>query len=258
MLKKILLLGMSFLLCGFVVFISIFFYLLFRIEVLSFDVAAFSSIVVMLYLISFFVFYYRQTWLQVFHASNIRLVDIRNLIPHLFDYDVKLMKLAWEPGDITNADMLILLCLLVKATNAKKIFEIGTFRGRTTLNLALNMRRDGRIYTLDVSSQDFMTKDVDCTILSKIIRISCNSKSFDFTPSFNNMDIVFVDGGHTMDVIENDTKNAFKMIREKGIIVWDDYGRTFPDVKSFLDSLSFTKRLFRDKRTGLVLYSPNW
>jgi len=52
------------------------------------------------------------------------------------------------------------------------------------------------------------------------------------------MDIVFVDGGHTWEVLSNDSLNAIRMVRPGGFVIWDDYGSHCPDVRDFLDSLS--------------------
>src|SRR5687768_11016497 len=46
-------------------------------------------------------------------------------------------------------DWLSYLACICKVVEPKTIFEIGTFRGRTTLNFALNSPPDCRIYTLD-------------------------------------------------------------------------------------------------------------
>jgi len=41
---------------------------------------------------------------------------------------------------------------------ARNIFEIGTFDGRTTRNMAANVTKDGHVYTLDLPS-DLVTED---------------------------------------------------------------------------------------------------
>jgi len=69
------------------------------------------------------------------------------------------------------------------------------------------------------------------------------------------VDLVYIDRGHTYNVIKSDTENALKIIANHGIIVWDDYGLAHPDVKLFLDKLSFKKELFLDMRTGFVFFS---
>lgn len=55
-----------------------------------------------------------------------------------------------EIGHLTNDNSLTFLCQLVRLLSARRILEFGTFTGRTTYNLALNMPVDGRIYTMDI------------------------------------------------------------------------------------------------------------
>ncbi len=60
------------------------------------------------------------------------------------------------PSDVigTPLEQLACLALLTKAIDAESIFEIGTFRGRTALNFALNASDKGRVYTLDLPPND--------------------------------------------------------------------------------------------------------
>ena len=37
------------------------------------------------------------------------------------------------------------------------------------------------------------------------------------------MDLIFIDGGHTYELIKNDSELAFQMISKNGIIFWHDY-----------------------------------
>lgn len=212
---------------------------------------------------------FTKTWIQD--------VNILQILPNIFDFDIRLSRLKWEFGDISHEDALILLCLLAKHLDAKEVFEFGTFKGRTTYNLALNLPNEGHVYTLDLPSKQAIASKVqknemqymnelgihkervgevfkNSELREKITSLLGNSKTFDFSPYFNRMDLIFIDGGHALDVITRDTENAFKMLKNKGIIVWDDYGYVYPDVKRFLDRLSFKKKLFKDVRTGLVLY----
>ena len=37
------------------------------------------------------------------------------------------------------------------------------------------------------------------------------------------MDLVFIDGGHTLELVQNDTKAAKQMVAKYGVIAWHDY-----------------------------------
>jgi predicted O-methyltransferase YrrM len=126
----------------------------------------------------------------------------------------------------------------------KVIFELGTFRGRTALNFALNSPADCRIFTLDLAPSgrsaviervnaadasiiqasetgcDYRGSDVE----HKIEQLYGDSTRFDFRPFSGQVDLVFVDGGHDYEVARSDTRNALAMVRPGGVVVWHDFG----------------------------------
>src|SRR5205085_924359 len=53
-----------------------------------------------------------------------------------------------------SAQELEIISKLVKLTDPGVLFEIGTFDGRTTLNLAAHSRDNARVYTLDLPRAD--------------------------------------------------------------------------------------------------------
>jgi hypothetical protein len=96
-----------------------------------------------------------------------------------------------------------LLVAIAKAVGAKRIFEIGTFLGTTTLSLALNAGDDAEILTLDMNedqaaSADQHSADIELTkkhlasrkaldfletpISSKVKILTGDSTKFDFSP----------------------------------------------------------------------------
>ncbi len=163
-------------------------------------------------------------------------------------------------GNITLFELTI-ICKLIKAFDIKRVFEIGTFNGRTTLNIATNISSDAKVLTLDLpknkSTQTKLTinpKDKsgwsDLTYIKqnvtglffknrpeakKITQLLGDSTSFDFTPYEGNMDFVFVDGSHTAAYVQSDTEHAYKIIRKGGCIVWHDYG-VWHDVTKVLNN----------------------
>ncbi len=146
-------------------------------------------------------------------------------------------------GIESQIDELAYLALITASKQPKNIFEIGTFRGRTALNFAINSPADCTVYTLDlppenrsdgiaVASDDdvklinISSPDADyrgSEVSSKIKQLYGNSLTFDFSPYFGKMDIVFVDGAHHYEAVKSDTINAQKMIRPGGTIIWHDF-----------------------------------
>ena len=160
-----------------------------------------------------------------------------------------------------------LLVAAMRLVNAERIFEFGTFFGSTTLNLALNSPPHAEIFTLDLTPEDAGSLEQDptdapltkmhfeqsamefheATVSHKIKELRGNSKTFDFRPWKDSIDLVFIDGGHDYATVKSDTNNAIDMLRKDrpACIFWHDYrnpecsGNTF-----FLDELSKSHDLF--------------
>ncbi len=145
----------------------------------------------------------------------------------------------------------VLLITAMKAVKARRIFEFGTFKGATTLNLAMNALPGAEIFTFDldpalagkigqdkthaeISRQHFETSRMEFDgVFHSITQIKGESSTFDPRP-YGAMDFVFVDGGHDQKTILADTSHAFRM--QPKAIAWHDYGNPdYPDVKACLD-----------------------
>ena len=127
---------------------------------------------------------------------------------------------------------------LIRQNNPINIFEIGTFHGRTTLNMACNSPREAKVITLDLPSglQQFPVDTdqgseaqngalgskylgTDCE--TKIVQLCGDSATFDFSGLYNSMDFVFVDGSHEYENVLNDSRIALKLLRDgAGVILW--------------------------------------
>lgn len=161
-----------------------------------------------------------------------------------------------------NLTELAVLNGLCRTYRPKEIFEIGTFDGRTTLNLALNS--DANVHTLDLPAEELDSSDVvgadrryvekpssgarftspphnALPCVKRIGQLLGDSAKFDFSPWHGKMDFVFVDGAHTHDFVVNDSQVALKLLNPKGgVIVWHDYG-VWPDVAKALQELTEEK-----------------
>ena len=201
--------------------------------------------------------------------SSIGIKRNRTIIPkisidELFDSTLKNIEpieAKVDNGNITLEELKI-ISQIVYMAKPMTIFEIGTFNGRTTANLAYFSPASATVYTIDLPKNDldktkfdiqvgdraYVEKDVigDRFIKNnnKIIQLYGDSASFDFTPYFNKIDFVFVDGAHSSPYVRNDTEIAFKLAKVGGIVIWHDYG-VWRDVtkvlnKYFLADARFT------------------
>jgi hypothetical protein len=154
-----------------------------------------------------------------------------------------------------NVTLFELLCLsrVVAERRPRALFEIGTFDGRTTLNLALNAPDDAHIYTLDlppatatrfelsaddrkyVEKRASGTRFAGTPVASRVQQLFGDSGSFDFSPFRANF--IFVDGSHTYEYVMSDSEQALQLLGgESGTIVWHDYGE-WPGVTLALNAL---------------------
>jgi predicted O-methyltransferase YrrM len=167
---------------------------------------------------------------------------IDELLPDLKDGTIILEHMKGA-GIFTPIDELAYMALVTKYLAPKRVFEIGTFRGRTALNFARNSPSDCVVYTLDLPPDDRLdarlaTNAADERIISqsetgidyrgkpgaeKIRQLFGDSTKFDFTPYYQTIDLVLVDGAHHHAAVVSDTENALRMVRPGGWILWHDF-----------------------------------
>jgi len=144
-----------------------------------------------------------------------------------------------------NVSELELACIakMVQYFKPSRILEIGTFDGRTTVNMAINAPQ-ANIVTMDLPSDDMFStkyriKKGDLTFINKptsgarflgteyanqITQIYADSANYDYSTLANSIDFVFIDGAHSYEYVLNDTEVAFKLLRNgSGVLVWHDY-----------------------------------
>lgn len=169
-----------------------------------------------------------------------------------------------------------LLGSIAKALKPKRIFEIGTFRGVSTLTFALNTSDDCEIVTLDLPQEStandtatLSAGDREWVALARdsagiafrgtsqaarIRQVFANSMTFDAAAEVGQVDLCFVDGGHSYDCIRIDTENALRIVKPGGLIIWDDYAWFMDSVCRYLDELSAKMPLRRIANSQLVVY----
>jgi predicted O-methyltransferase YrrM len=166
-------------------------------------------------------------------------------------------------GNVSLLELLV-LARLVRELQPRRVFEIGTFDGRTTLALAMNAPDEAQIYTLDLpadtttalaierSERAFVDKPTsgarfigtDCA--RKITQLFGDSATFDF--SSYRAELVFVDASHAYEYVLNDSAKALAMLGDApGVIVWHDYSE-WSGVTRALDELATSDARFSGVR----------
>jgi len=127
------------------------------------------------------------------------------------------------------------ICYLVSARMPKKILEIGTYRGLTTLNLALNAPR-AEVHTVDITDAWGSYYYAERSEAINIHQHYGDTATFDFAKEIGGgVDFCLIDGGHDYDRVRNDTAMVLPLMSDDGMLLWDDYGRNdfLADVESF-------------------------
>jgi Methyltransferase domain len=166
-------------------------------------------------------------------------------------------------GNIRISELGILSALARSCEDGSDLFEVGTFDGRTTLNLALNSPSRCRVYTLDLppeldtkfplaaGERQMVEKPkpgvryesyrkIFPAAVDKIHQLLGDSAVFDFTPYAQACSLVFVDGSHAYDYAISDTRAAMKMVKQGGTVIWHDYG-IWQGVTNALEELNRTE-----------------
>jgi predicted O-methyltransferase YrrM len=183
-------------------------------------------------------------------------------------------------GDVGNAEYYYALAALVKALQPGSIFEFGTYLGVSALTMAENTAPDCRIYTMDLpdsavaegvhelnaTDEKHIVKSrarvgeafLRSPLQNRIIQIRDDSMTFRAETCATNVDLVFVDGGHSRPLIVKDTENALRILSSNGTILWDDYFHHYPDVVTYLDELADRFPVHAIPGTNFVIYSRRW
>ncbi len=190
------------------------------------------------------------------HGSELFSPDFRRAI--------KLAPSPWRWGTMCNNETLMFMACLARLSPAS-IVEFGTFTGRCTFAMASNTEH--KIYTIDcgcdndpsntrgygnyIPGSDFLNTDV----ADRIELIIGDSREVDLSHLYGTIGLVFIDGGHSKEAVQSDTEKAFRLIRHDGIIVWDDYSTTWPEVVEAVNIYSrFSERMLHLEKDCQILY----
>jgi glycosyltransferase involved in cell wall biosynthesis/predicted O-methyltransferase YrrM len=191
--------------------------------------------------------------------SRIREVYLEELFPGIQNETVAVGVVNELTGHANKADMLY-VSAVAKHFNAQKIFEFGTYMGRTTLYLARN-NPQSKVFTLNLPPEMDPIYAPFLGVLFKnqeeekrITQLYSDSREFNTLPYRNQFDFVFVDGDHSHDLVRNDTHKAFELLKPGGIIMWHDYSPKSPGLVEFFREFTQRQPLFRIRSTCLLVY----
>lgn len=161
------------------------------------------------------------------YTHGLPIVELNQLLPEVNE---TIEPFAFLGGGSLPTDLLLLKGL-AKQYPECFYFEIGTWRGESASNIA---SITPNVYTLNLTNEALIQLGYDEEYLKQqglfsnkfknITHLRGNSTNFDFSPYFGKCDVVFIDGDHRYEGVLNDTKIAFKLLKDdNSVIVWHDY-----------------------------------
>lgn len=191
------------------------------------------------------------------------LIELEDLFPGIGQVNIQSLatfesmrarQFSASAGYLVSPIELHSLCAMVKFLNPAAILEIGTYKGWTTANLALNS--SGTVASIDQRALPSESPEIDAIWkIRNIQRITADCADFDFSPYYGKMDFIFVDACHSEISVRRDTEEALKMLSPTGTIVWHDYSAEFPGVVNAVGELSDELDIFHLNRTCMAVYS---
>src|SRR5256885_10358318 len=145
-----------------------------------------------------------------------------------------------ELGGGTRLEELLILAIVTRVLKPSKVFEIGTFLGQTTSAFVLNAPSGAAVITLDLppdtdvdaSARSGHYIDTDLVLVKqrkvgsflaeagldgRYQQLFCDSMRFDPTPHAGTVELGFIDGAHSREYVENDTRKMAAMMADRGL-----------------------------------------
>lgn len=197
---------------------------------------------------------------------NIPQISIYDLVqeerPPQFDFSYEYSSMTLPPIE------LYVLSVLSQQEKPQTIFEFGTYKGDTTLHLA-KCNPNSQLTTIDfpLAADGFVhyNEDTDYPVVFKpgesfhgsaeadrITQLYGDTTTFDFSDHYGKYDFIYIDAEHDYKWGISDSRNAFKMLKPGGTIVWDDYA-LWPGLKQAVEELSTNRPIYHIRDTRLAI-----
>lgn len=200
---------------------------------------------------------------------------VGDVLGRAISQDVTLLRALDREQDI-SVDLYELgcLCSLVRERAPKRIVEIGTWDGNTTVNLAANAPADAIVTTIDLppdwngggfaldikAMQENVTDRARVAIQykgspyeSRIKQVYGDSAKVDYDKLDGPFDLAFIDGCHDYAYVKKDTDNVLAHLARGGVVLWHDYGSS-RDVSRAVDEYADSLKIRVIEGTRLAVY----
>ena len=191
---------------------------------------------------------------------------IENLSKDLHPIQKEIISYNETLGDIKKMQISVSQCffleLITKISKAKKILEVGTFTGLSTLSMSLGLPKDGSLIALDKNKEtnkkalDFFKKANQHRKIKTIIKPALESLK-DLKINSYIFDIIFIDADK--DNYKNYYDEVLDLLKKDGLIIIDNvlwYGEVADESNNdkFTNIIrNFNKHVKNDKKTEQVI-----
>jgi predicted O-methyltransferase YrrM len=164
----------------------------------------------------------------------------------------------------------LVLDAVVRFKAPRAIFELGTWTGSSTALLADAAPPGAVVHTVDLPEELFAGKsgwwgpdgagmvgrefNGKPEYADRIVQHRADLASFDVAPFRSEVDVVFVDDGHSYEDVHRDSEIALQMVRPGGCIIWDDYAAPHAESVRALNELAEQIPLVHIAGTRFVAY----
>jgi hypothetical protein len=178
---------------------------------------------------------------------------------------VSLVEISKRNGNVRLGELAILAQAAAATAPGTEIIEIGTFDGRTAINLSVNAPPANPVFTLDLppgeatqfaldaGERHFVNKPFpgdrfrSCHPAwtgkaAKIVQMMGDSATFDWSAHVGKVGLVFVDGSHAYQYALADSHTAFRLAASGATVIWHDYG-VWDGVTRALEEIESEQRL---------------
>jgi predicted O-methyltransferase YrrM len=169
-------------------------------------------------------------------------------------------------GDIKRMQIAISQChflhLIIKTAKIKKVLEIGTFTGLSTLSIALALPSDGNIIALDKNKEtnkvaiNFFKKANQDKKIETIIKPALDSLK-DIKKGSKKFDMIFVDADK--ENYKNYYDQSIELLNKEGLIIIDNvlwHGEVVDETKNdkfTINMRNFNNYVYNDPRTEQII-----
>ena len=154
---------------------------------------------------------------------------IKDLSKKLHPVQSEIISYNESLGDIKRMQIAVSQCyfleLITKISKAKKILEIGTFTGLSTLSMALGLPEDGRIIALDknretnIKAKEFFKKAEQDKKIKTIINPALDTLN-ELKKENSIFDIIFIDADK--ENYKDYYNRSFDLLKRGGLIIIDN------------------------------------